>query len=542
MLVARRPPTSRNVSSLRRIHAYTDTSYLKSKNHTLSCSPQHSPHKRLEYFRLDTSRSFHTSSPCLGIPSVSANGPIQSPQYLAAVELINSRLATKYPNGRAVYSPEKKPLACPSLPVPEAIGTRFNLSSTKGRCSLIDPEAARAFVRGALGLREDQSQGSEKEGRVIIEAFPGPGGVTRALLELPRSEVKRVIVLEEELKFLPALKELEYYDDRVHVLSQSGFIWETYDTVKDLGLLDDIAVEDWKAGPHSSLSFIGHLPLGPVGEQLIAQLFRAIPERSWLFKYGRMRMSWILARRMLERISSPPQRAARCKLTIVSEAIANIAPAVPHEVLEGYDQHFWPQSESAVGGKKKTPLSRRIGQPFVAINVDPQAEGSILSRDEARQLNVQQAVTSATDRAQGLVSDTTSSDPLTESSASKVQVTQAGTAQPGLRVTLDKWDYVLRQLFILKSTPLEKAIQYVITPVDPASFVHLQSRNLGPGAAILLSKLTGPEVPESQKVNTKQPINAMSLRDFARVVEEFHKWPFAPDILFIADQGEEERN
>ncbi|GAB1523583.1 hypothetical protein RhiTH_006733 [Rhizoctonia solani] len=504
MLVARRPPTSRNVSSLRRIHAYTDTSYLKSKNHTLSCSPQHSPHKRLEYFRLDTSRSFHTSSPCLGIPSVSANGPIQSPQYLAAVELINSRLATKYPNGRAVYSPEKKPLACPSLPVPEAIGTRFNLSSTKGRCSLIDPEAARAFVRGALGLGEDQSQGSEKEGRVIIEAFPGPGGVTRALLELPRSEVKRVIVLEEELKFLPALKELEYYDDRVHVLSQSGFIWETYDTVKDLGLLDDIAVEDWKAAYCTIIS-------SDPRKVMVIQI--------WANE---------------DVVDIGPTNAR--------EAIANIAPAVPHEVLEDYDQHFWPQSESAVGGKKKTPLSRRIGQPFVAINVDPQAEGSILSRDEARQLNVQQAVTSATDRAQGLVSDTTNSDPLTESSASKAQVTQAGTAQPGLRVTLDKWDYVLRQLFILKSTPLEKAIQYVITPVDPASFVHLKSRNLGPGAAILLSKLTGPEVPESQKVNTKQPINAMSLRDFARVVEEFHKWPFAPDILFIADQGEEERN
>ncbi|ELU40962.1 RrnaAD domain-containing protein [Rhizoctonia solani AG-1 IA] len=546
MLVARRPPTSRNVSSLRRIHAYTDTSYLKSKNHTLSCSPQHSPHKRLEYFRLDTSRSFHTSSPCLGIPSVSANGPIQSPQYLAAVELINSRLATKYPNGRAVYSPEKNPLACPSLPVPEAIGTRFNLSSTKGRCSLIDPEAARAFVRGALGLGEDQSQGSEKEGRVIIEAFPAADRPWRS-----DEGTTGTTKIRGQESYCPRrgtqvfTRSQEYYDDRVHVLSQSGFIWETYDTVKDLGLLDDIAVEDWKAGPHSSLSFIGHLPLGPVGEQLIAQLFRAIPERSWLFKYGRMRMSWILAQRMLEvcqrdpiqihkcltyslkRISSPPQRAARCKLTIVSEATANIAPAVPHEVLEGYDQHFWPQSESAVGGKKKTP---RIGQPFVAINVDPQAEGSILSRDEARQLNVQQAVTSATDRAQGLVSDTTSSNPLAESSASKAQVTQAGTTQPGLRVTLDKWDYVLRQLFILKSTPLEKAIQYVITPVDPASFVHLKSRNLGPGAAILLSKLTGPEVPESQKVNTKQPINAMSLRDFARVVEEFHKWPFAPDV------------
>ncbi|CCO35970.1 hypothetical protein BN14_10092 [Rhizoctonia solani AG-1 IB] len=386
---------------------------------------------------------------------------------------------------------------------------------------------------GALGLDEDPPKGAKKrkEGRVIIEAFPGyepeigPGGVTRALLELPRSEVKRVIVLEEELKFLPALKELEYYDDRVHVLAQSGFIWETYDVVKDLGLLDDVAIEDWNAGPHSSLSFIGHLPLGPVGEQLIAQLFRAIPERSWLFKYGRMRMSWLLAQRMLERISSPPLKSARCKLTVVAEATSIIKPATDPELLVDYDKHFWPKAEAAVGGKKKTPLPRRIGQPFVAINVDPQAEGSILSREEARQLQAQQAVKGATDGAQGLTSDASTSVPSSKKIVTKPQAVKVGETQPDARVTLDKWDYVLRQLFILKSTPLEKAIQ-----------------NLGPGAAILLSKLTGPDIPDSRKVNIKQPVNALSLYDFARVVEEFHKWPFAPNVLFIADQGEEDRN
>ncbi|CCO35863.1 hypothetical protein BN14_09984 [Rhizoctonia solani AG-1 IB] len=195
------------------------------------------------------------------------------------------------------------------------------------------------------------------------------------------------------------------------------------------------------------------------------------------------------------------------------------------ELLADYDRHFWPKAEAAVGGKKKTPLPRRIGQPFVAINVDPQAEGSILSREEARQLQAQQAVKGATDGAQGLTSDASTSVPSSKKIVTKPQAVKVGETQPDARVTLDKWDYVLRQLFILKSTPLEKAIQ-----------------NLGPGAAILLSKLTGPDIPDSRKVNTKQPVNALSLYDFARVVEEFHKWPFAPNVLFIADQGEEDRN
>ncbi|CAE6497326.1 unnamed protein product [Rhizoctonia solani] len=520
MLASRRSPSSWNVSSLRKLQINNTTTPTSLPIYAKRSLQEYHQHN---YFRLDAARAFHTSASCLGVPSVSASGQIQTPQYLAAVEIINSKLAANYPNGRAVYQPKQEPFSCPPLPTAEGM-SKFHIPATRGRCSLIEPEAARAFVRGALGLGKTQAKGSKKrkEGRVVIEAFPGPGGVTRALLELPRSEVKRVIVLEEELKFLPALKELEYFDDRVHVLSQSGFIWETYDVIKDLGLLDDVKVEDWKKGKLNKTS--GHLPLGPVGEQLIAQLLRSIPERSWLFKYGRMRMSWLLAQRMVERISSPPRRASRCKLTLVAEATADITPALPDEALEEYDKYFWPQAELAVGGKKKTPLPRRIGQPFVAINIDPQVEGPILPRDEAKELQAQQAVTGATEGAQGLLSDATS-ESVTTTKARKSRSVKKEVVEPSTRVTLDKWDYVLRQLFILKSTPLEKAIQ-----------------NLGPGASILLSKLTGPDVPESRKVDIKAPINALSLQDFARIVEEFHKWPFAPDVLFIADQVEEDRN
>jgi transcription factor 1 len=37
-----------------------------------------------------------------------------------------------------------------------------------------------------------------------------------------------------------------------------------------------------------------------MGEQLIAQLFRGIPEKSWLFKYGRVPMSFLLNKWVLD--------------------------------------------------------------------------------------------------------------------------------------------------------------------------------------------------------------------------------------------------
>ena len=46
---------------------------------------------------------------------------------------------------------------------------------------------------------------------------------------------------------------------------------------------------------HPQLHFISHLPRTVLGEQLIAQLFRGIPEKSWLFKYGRVPMTFIMS-------------------------------------------------------------------------------------------------------------------------------------------------------------------------------------------------------------------------------------------------------
>ena len=45
---------------------------------------------------------------------------------------------------------------------------------------------------------------------------------------------------------------------------------------------------------HPNLHFISHIPHTIKGEQLVAQLFRAIPEHVWLFKFGRVPMSFIL--------------------------------------------------------------------------------------------------------------------------------------------------------------------------------------------------------------------------------------------------------
>ena len=45
---------------------------------------------------------------------------------------------------------------------------------------------------------------------------------------------------------------------------------------------------------HPQLQFISHLPENVFGEQFISQIVRLIPDRQWLFNYGRVPMNFLL--------------------------------------------------------------------------------------------------------------------------------------------------------------------------------------------------------------------------------------------------------
>lgn len=90
----------------------------------------------------------------------------------------------------------------------------------------------------------------------------------------------------------------------------SGFTWDTYSHLAENGDLD-VDIAPWKdrtfipvsiptkhsniCAVHPELHFVTHIPQTVPGEQLVAQLFRCIPDNSWLFRYGRVPMSFLLA-------------------------------------------------------------------------------------------------------------------------------------------------------------------------------------------------------------------------------------------------------
>ncbi|TDL24169.1 S-adenosyl-L-methionine-dependent methyltransferase [Rickenella mellea] len=296
------------------------------------------------------------------------------------------------------------------------------------------------------------SAGNAKNPKVIIEAFPGPGALTRALLELPPSRLKRLIVMEESPVYLDYLKVLEAHDPRVKVVPLSGWAWSSYTEIEAGGLLNEVSESPWESGVHPNLHFISHIPNAVHGDQLLSQLFRCIPERSWLFKYGRVPLSLILAESLYERSSAPLKHKQRCKLSISASAVAEQSLVIPTSRLQPYADYFHPNVQDL-------RVLRNVGNPMVAANIYPLEK------------------------------------PLID------------------KGSLEIWDFVLRRLFVLKSTPLKKAIT-----------------SLAPGANNLLKSLAGPDVPPNKRVDVNKTVKMLTLDDWQLIMQAFKEWPFAPDV------------
>jgi len=85
-------------------------------------------------------------------------------------------------------------------------------------------------------------------------------------------------------------------------------------------------------------------------------------------------------------------------------------------------------------------------------------------------------------------------------------------------MAIDKWDYILRRLFVLKTSELRKALP-----------------SLAPGATILTTYISGPDVPPEDAVDIRKRITDLTVTDWSRLVKAFERWPFAPEDLHLPE-------
>ncbi|MET0338296.1 MAG: 16S rRNA (adenine(1518)-N(6)/adenine(1519)-N(6))-dimethyltransferase RsmA [Caulobacter sp.] len=157
-----------------------------------------------------------------------------------------------------------------------------------GQHFLLDLNVTRKIVRlGAIG-----------EGDVVIEVGPGPGGLTRALLETGA----RVIAVEKDARFLPLLSELsEAADGRLDVIEADAL------TVNEAALLAERGL-----GPTAKIA--SNLPYN-VGTPLLIK---------WLTgPFRPTSMTLMFQKEVADRVAAPAGSDAYGRLGVISQAVCD---------------------------------------------------------------------------------------------------------------------------------------------------------------------------------------------------------------------------
>ena len=56
---------------------------------------------------------------------------------------------------------------------------------------------------------------------------------------------------------------------------------------------------------------------------------------------------------------------------------------------------------------------------------------------------------------------------------------------------------------------------------------------LGPGAQLLVKKITDSSLPNSERMKSaKTPVREMTVQDWSVLLKAFDEWPFAPEVCF----------
>lgn len=175
----------------------------------------------------------------------------------------------------------------------------------------------------------------------IVDAYSGAGVFSAAL----HNEIKPSthIILEPLKGYYKFLKTLE--TPNIFVEDLDPFRWGSFGALEEQGKL--VPEEQPYSEVHNKLLFVANLT-HPQGEQLTAQYLNCISNRSWLEKYGRVRLLLWMRSKVAEKLVANAgelgrhrmavQRDSCCDVRVVFHEPSSTKPAVAKPDVPGYPE------------------------------------------------------------------------------------------------------------------------------------------------------------------------------------------------------------
>ncbi|KAA1073643.1 Mitochondrial transcription factor 1 [Puccinia graminis f. sp. tritici] len=348
----------------------------------------------------------------------------------------------------------------------------------------------------------------------VLVSYAGYPTLIDELLKL--ENVKKVIAIEEKPEYCIMYNDrwkAEVENKRLFHIKNDGYWWESYSEVEEEGLLDDVAIEDWEKS-HPSLFFICQLPHNKRSIQFLMQLISFIPNRNWLFQYGRVGMGFIGSGELCQRMTRDQSEKKYTRITAAANCLTSIKTPGKEVFSELTEEQFFPTNLELTGPS-----------PTASSSTGGTGTGE---RRPGRPPKVKPALTAGT---------TTKTKKIYKSSpeANPTAFAAALDLRPKNDVNLspDEFEclsFLQRVMFIHSAQSWVESISHAAA-----------------GAAILYNKLVqidqqrGPDEPPVMIPKTKTP-RSFSDQDWIVLAKEFNRWPFRPrsfenDLELDADDG-----
>ncbi|KAM9354290.1 dimethyladenosine transferase 1, mitochondrial isoform 1-T3 [Pholidichthys leucotaenia] len=187
----------------------------------------------------------------------------------------------------------------------------------------------------------------------VCEVGPGPGGLTRSILNAGAADV---LVVEKDYRFIPGLKLLsEAAPGRLRIFNGDILTYRM-----DRGFSKSIS-KPWDGEP-PNLHIIGNLPFS-VSTPLIFKWLENIANRTGPFVYGRTRLTLTFQKEVAERLTASTGSERRSRLSIMAQYLCTV-----HSCFTIPGRAFVPKPEVDVGVVNFTPLVQpQIQQPFKLV-------------------------------------------------------------------------------------------------------------------------------------------------------------------------------
>ncbi|XP_072035684.1 dimethyladenosine transferase 1, mitochondrial-like [Amphiura filiformis] len=199
------------------------------------------------------------------------------------------------------------PLRLPPLPTLREIIRLYGLRAEK--------QLAQNFILD-LNLTDKivKYAGKNLEGAYVCEVGPGPGGITRSILNRGASQV---VVVEKDKRFMPSLQMLaEASEGRLQVFNDDILKFNMEN------IFPEAVKKDWHGEP-INVHIIGNLPFN-VSTPLIIRWLAAVSNHSGPFVYGRSRMLLTFQKEVAERLTAPPNHPQRSRPSVMAQHLCHV--------------------------------------------------------------------------------------------------------------------------------------------------------------------------------------------------------------------------